>query len=379
MSNYDLLDLFPKDALKLLKANGKDLILQVGMRTIKSIVYDVLVGRNLRGSTEWLTRKRVASLNAATLVMLLRGMRQDAKFLENLPSIAAERLSRKRVGKADKWLLQWLLGLTGKSNQNVLRNDAASLALLRDKYVSLCGDMLAEAEKEYGQITGSLQLNTKEQAELSWSFMLQLMTTVGAQTLSIRGSEKSMYGKFFEPLILGSLLEILGFTRIPQPSEAALTNHKRVFWLSSTDKRESDATLLLDSGRGVRFDIGFIGKGNPEIALDKVTRFEREIEIGARHWYLATIIIVDSIGEKSSISELAKRVQGTIIQMSGSYWPKQVAEVLSEETGFKAELLSVPDSEIAEYLRQSLDKVSFSELLKMAEQTVDLLPDPDEI
>ena len=78
MSDYDLLDLFPKDALKLLKANGKDLILQVGMRTIKSIVYDVLVGRNLRGSTEWLTRKRVASLNAATLVMLLRGMRQDA-------------------------------------------------------------------------------------------------------------------------------------------------------------------------------------------------------------------------------------------------------------------------------------------------------------
>lgn len=372
-----MLALFPKKARNLLVASGKDLITQIGMRTIKGIVYDVLVGKNLRDSTEWLTRKRVATLNVATFVMLLRGMQQDKDFLEKLPTATAEQLLR-RLSKADKWLLQWMLGLTGKSFQNVLRDEVKGIEGLRGRYVDLLSEVIAESEAEYGSLKGNVILNSKEQAELSWTFMLQLMTSVGAQTLAIRGSEKSTYGKFFERLVLGSLLEMLGFKRIPPPTTGWLESHKRVFWLSSTEKRESDATLLLDSGKGVRFDIGFIGRGNPEISLDKVTRFEREIEIGSKRWYLATIIIVDRIGKKSNIENLAKKVQGTIIQMSGSYWPRQVAEVLSRETGFKADILSVPETETAEYLRNELDKVSFEEILQMADKVVDLLPDAEE-
>src|SRR3990172_192510 len=115
------------------------------------------------------------------------------------------------------------------------------------------------------------------ETDISKYAMKSLIKTIGAQTLAIRGSEKSAYGKLFEKLVLGSLLHILGFKHIAPPPQ----EYEKVFWLSSrNEKRESDATLLYELGQGVRFDIGFIGRGNPEISLDKVTRFEREISLG---------------------------------------------------------------------------------------------------
>lgn len=379
MLETNLLDLFSDKAKELLRASGTELVTQVGVDTIKGIVYNVLVGQNLRDSTEWLTRKRVAMLNAATLVALIKGGHRDKKFIENLPDIVAAHLTR-RISKADKWLLQWTLGLTDKARQNVLRDDTGGIEALKQKYVTLCRDVIAECAADYGEISGHIQLSNDERAELSWLFMLQLMTTIGAQTLAIRGSEKSTYGKLFERLVLGSLLQIYGFERIDAPTVGAVMESKKVFWLSSTDKRESDATALLDTGKGVRFDIGFIGRGNPEISLDKVTRFTHEIEIGPKRWYLATIIIVDTIGKNSGIIELAKAVNGTIIQMSASYWPLQLAAVLKRETGFEAEILRIPQDRVADYLRTKLRQVPFEEILRMSTAVTgdDLLSEGEE-
>src|SRR5690606_14779641 len=103
---------------------------------------------------------------------------------------------------------------------------------------------------------------------INWLFMIYLLNTIGSQTLTIRGSDKSTYGKLFEKLVLGSLLHVMGFDF---QKSGELENPNRVFWLSSNDDdRESDATLLYEAGKGVRFDIGFIGRGNTEISLDKV-------------------------------------------------------------------------------------------------------------
>ena len=123
--------------------------------------------------------------------------------------------------------------------------------------------------------------------ESSWSLLLRMFVAVGAQTLSIRGSEKFMYGKLFEKFILGSLLTILDFNHT-----VAGTSGVMIFWLSdAADKRESDATALLRPGTGVRFDIGFIGKGNPEISLDKVSRFGAVMETGEVKHEMSTIIL----------------------------------------------------------------------------------------
>src|SRR3989344_1324035 len=301
---------FPEKARKLLTSNGRELITQIGLDIVRNIVLDVLCGKNLRDSTELLTRKRIATLNAAALVMMLRGSKKDKKFIENLPDISVKEL-KKRLQKADRWILEWNLGLTDKAYQNVLRDNPKNLDDYKTKFVEILREVVLESKKEYGNLAGQIKLD-------------------------------------------GDLIDI-----------ANIKNPKKVFWLSSRDeKRESDATLLFEAGKGVRFDIGFIGRGNPEISLDKVSRFEREITLGKTKWFMATIIVVDRIGQNSRIEALAKRIGGDIVQMSGAYWPVRVAEVLKERTGYKSELFGMKDKEILQYLKKKIAKIDFQKLIK---------------
>ncbi|MDW4726356.1 CfrBI family restriction endonuclease, partial [Escherichia coli] len=89
--------------------------------------------------------------------------------------------------------------------------------------------------------------------------------------------EKSLHGKYFEKLILGSLFTIMGFEYKEKIEEGL---NAKCFTLSTrADDRESDATLVFN-GKAIRVDIGFIGRGNTEISLDKVSRFRRMDDIG---------------------------------------------------------------------------------------------------
>ena len=282
-----LSELMSPQALQLLSASGTDLVREIGMDVVRGIVLDVLTGKNLRDSTEVLTRRRIVALNLAMIRLFIRGTTLSADFATQLPHLATRILAAGHLNKADRWLAQWVLGLTDKAFQNVLRDNPEALAEYRDQYIEACRNAIANHVKDYGEITGRLELDSGAKAEVNWLFLTYLLNTVGAQTLAVRGSEKSAYGKLFERLILGALLHILGFEHITPPP----LRFNRVFWLSSQgEKRESDATLLYELGKGARFDIGFIGRGNPEISLDKVTRFEREIELGRSRFYMATII-----------------------------------------------------------------------------------------
>jgi hypothetical protein len=359
-SEQSLSGLIGPAALHLLSAKGQDLVRQVGVDVVRGVIYNVLTGKNLRGSTEVLTRRRIAALNLASLAMFVRGSSVSDRFAEDLPRHATRILTRKRLPRAERWIAQWVLGLTDKAFQNVLRDDPESLLEYRDRYVEACHRVIAACEEEHGHLSGTLQLGAKESARLSWLFVTYLLNMVGAQTLAIRGSEKSAYGKLFEKLILGSLLQVLGFERVSAENPEKL---RRVFWLSSRgQRRESDATLLYEAGKGIRIDIGFIGRGNPEISLDKVTRFERETTIRGSRWYMATLIIVDRIGPKSRPPQLAGRVGGRIVQMSMAYWPIQVARVLFDVLGYRHRLLDMSLSEIGPYLRSELEMVPIEEL-----------------
>jgi len=233
----------------------------------------------------------------------------------------------------------------------------------RDQYVDVCRSVIEASSRDYGSLSGSINLGASDKAQINWLFMVYLLNTIGAQTLAMRGSEKSAYGKLFEKLILGSLLCILGFEHVAYPPDKST----RVFWLSSTDgKRESDATLLLAPGKGVRFDIGFIGRGNTEISLDKVSRFEREISMGQSKYYMDTIILVDRVGPDSEIENIARDVGGTIIQMSAAYWPQQVARRLNDELGFQHALLTMSMSDIGPYLKKQLAKVPLEQFVPSA-------------
>jgi hypothetical protein len=358
-----LSELLSPSAIKLLSASGSELVRQIGLDVVRGVVLDVFSGRNLRDSTEQLTRRRIAALNLATVELFLQGSTASADFVATLPDLAAEILSHKQLHKSERWLAQWVLGLTDKAFQNVLRDNPNAVEEYKQQYVNICSEVIASHAREHGDLSGTIQTTAGLRAELNWLWLIYLLNTIGAQTLAVRGSEKSAYGKLFEKLILGSLLHILGFKHILPPPQA----FERVFWLSSRgERRESDATLLYEPGRGVRFDIGFIGRGNPEISLDKVTRFEREIALGRSTYYMATIILVDRIGGNSRIETLAREVGGTIVQMSASFWIRQVVQVLNASLGFEHPLLTMNDDQVEAFLREQILQVPLEDFIGLS-------------
>jgi hypothetical protein len=350
--------------LDLLVATGENLIETIGIDVIRGVVLDVLTGRNIRSSTESLTRRRIATLNLALLNMFIQGTVKQHDFIEQLPFIASEILSQKN-DKAEKWLAHWAMGLTGKGMQNILRDDVNLIPEYRDIYIKTCQDIIEDAKRTYGNLSGTLALDTGIQVKVNWLFMLYLLNMVGSQTLTIRGSEKSLYGKFFEKLVLGSLLHILGFKQVPA---GTLDKPEQVFWLSSSSehKRESDATMLFAPGQGVRMDIGFIGRGNTEISLDKVARYRREIELGSTHYFMGTIIVVDRVGPRSRIIQLAEEIDGTIVQMSAGYWPQRIARELNAIFGYDHPLVTMVQDDVGDYLQTALQDVPLMNFIRLA-------------
>ncbi len=187
--------LLGNEALALFNTSGTELIKKIGFDTARTVVLDVLSGRNLRDSTEMLTRRRLASLNAATVILMLRGAAIHTDFAEKLPEIAERILRQKRLSKTERWIAQWVLGLTDKASQNVLRDNANLLAEYRQRYQAIYDDVVVQSEADFGQLNAQVYFGNEFVADISWKFMLYLLGTVGAQTLAIRGSEKSVYAE----------------------------------------------------------------------------------------------------------------------------------------------------------------------------------------
>lgn len=361
---------FPDHALELLEGRGLDLIETLGLDAIREVVVDVLSGINLRNATETLTRRRIALLNAALTVTYVRARQADPEFPVGLTSRSRARHGARGVSEAERRVLRASLGLTKKQVQNVLRSDQSAW----DHYVSEFSDdmvdVAADAAEAYGEAEGHLRVGSAG-ASLDWLWLLYLSTAIGSQTLATRGSEKSMYGKFFEKLVLGGVLHVMGLSLVKTDDVSA----ENVYWMSSRgERRESDATALFGRGRGIRFDIGFIGEGNTEVSLDKVSRYEREIEIGGTAHFMHTFIIVDRIGARSRIVGLAEEIDGTILQMSASYWPKTLGEKLEQVVpGFNSPLSGIPDSEIPAAIVSGIASAPLEQILKLelADQSAD--------
>ncbi len=357
--------LMPPILRHLLEARGAEFVRQIGADVLRQVVFDVMCGRNLRDATEMLTRQRIALVNAALVALFVQGHHLRPDFISSLAEIVSSELRQTR-SKTKRWVLQWLLGLTDKAAQNVLRDDFAALEAYKERYMQVCRDIVAECERNFGTLKGTLEIGSDKWVQLNWEFLYYLLNAVGAGTLAIRGSEKSVYGKLFERLILGSALSALGFEMVVPHN---LQKLERVFWLSShTERRESDATALIRPGVGVRFDIGFIGRGNPEITLDKLTRFEREVEIGRQRWFVASFIIVDRIGKGSRIPQIAEQVGATVIQMSMGYWVRLLAQELERQTGYQHELALISDEHIEDYLRRKLAEVPIEQFVLTGKQ-----------
>lgn len=344
-------DCIPKEGLSLVKYSGREFVDKLGLEIVQGVVGSILKGKNVRDLTESLTQRRVLLLSSSIIVTYLNGLSSYKNLEQRLSSLIKNNISL-RINPDEKSYLCWFLGLTGKSIQNVIRDNNLEnyVDVFEDNLKNICSDV----EKTYGNL--ELRIKYKDKGYfLRWPNLLRCLLAVGAATLTTRGSEKSLYGKTFEKFVLGSALTILGFSYIDKNDTS---KNSKVFWLSERqDKRESDATLILRPGVGVRFDIGFIGKGNTEISLDKVSRFERFMEHGKSAYKTSTIILVDNIGEHSRISAMAKEIDGSILQMKEHYWVYQLALILKEKFGYTSDILKNPKEDSLSYVDMKMKDI----------------------
>lgn len=361
---------FPDEARDLLVVRGRDLLDTLGLPALRTVVSQVLCGVNIRSATESLTKRRISLLNAAILTtytnLARKGMAPD-----QIPSAAYAEYKLKTTSTEDKIILRWMLGLTNKQVQNVLRSDDSAWAEYVESLKESLKSSAETAEEDFGSLP--LALTGKSKQDIDWEWGLSLLMAIGSQTLAIRGSEKSLYGKFFEKMIMGSVLSVLGFTLTDEDTVKPAS-----FWLSSRGrKRESDATAIWKKGEGIRFDIGFIGVGNPEITLDKVSRFEREIDLNGVPHSMRTIIIVDRVGKNSRIIDLAIEIDGRVIQMSSSDWAMLLGREIEDVfTGYKSPLNGLKHSEYVKAIETGVAKAPLEEIFKIAVSSDDESDDP---
>ena len=350
-------DLIPEAAPELLKSKAADFV-ESHTTDIREVVTNILCGGNVRDLTEALTRKQLALANSSLVLTYLNACCFADELPEDLVRFAARSLKQSDLTPEEKSYSRNIIGLTKKSADNILRGDSGAMERYLDKFDSELRQAAEEAERPYGALEGEIRIKG-ENMELSWPLLLRVFVAVGAQTLSIRGSQKSMYGKLFEKFILGSLLTILDFSHA-----AAGTSDVMIFWLSdAADKRESDATALLRPGTGVRFDIGFIGKGNSEISLDKVSRFGAVMETGGIEHKMSTIIIVDSLGAGSKVPALAEEIGGEIVQMSRPAWVRDVAQALKDKLDYDHAILQMSDGDALRFVRQKAQEIPLKNFL----------------
>lgn len=357
-----LTDHFPRESRDLLTVKGSDLLTTLGLPAIRDVVAEVLCGINIRSATEMLTRRRITLLNAAMLTTYVN-MYKNGISSKDIPDIAHSDHLGTASTVEDKTILRWMLGLTGKQVQNVLRSNNDAWA----NYVTLLKETISTAATDSETKFGEFPLSIEEN-DLDWSWGLSLLMAVGSQTLAIRGSEKSLYGKFFEKMILGSVLSVMGF----EFTDNDVTTPNS-FWLSSRgSKRESDATLIWRDGIGVRFDIGFIGSGNSEITLDKVSRFEKQVEISGTRIQMKTIIIVDRIGKGSRVKELAEEIDGVVVQMSFTDWAQALGNELEATLPeYVNPLKNLSHSEYAEAIKRGVAAAPLEKIFNIAVSVVE--------
>ena len=87
------------------------------------------------------------------------------------------------------------------------------------------------------------------------------------------------------------------------------------------------------------------------------------MKVGGKEHLVSTLIIVDRIGEGSRITDMANEIGGDIVQMSMSFWVKQVAKILQRTTGFDHEILRITDNNSLKYIKNSIAKVELRDFI----------------
>lgn len=299
----------------------KSFIDAVGEEAIKASITDVLTtGANYRTLAERQARSKILKSNFYSnelinnMLQMLHGNISKTSTENFFVSIAAQLLTEPKSSETYKINLS-LLGLTQKGLDNILSSDPK---LLYGYCIDL-NDSIYSFIKVY--------LDNKVNFD-NFTLALKLIS-ISSLSLAIRGSMKSMIGKLFEKLILGTALSLFGFHYIKDVPPYNVDEYTKLcnnstpyFWLSSTeeDGREKDATIMYKN-KLIDIDIGLIGKGNPEVTADKLSRFKAEYNFGTKSFPARTIILIADLNNGKIIQNSANKYKGAVVGIANDpYW-----------------------------------------------------------
>jgi hypothetical protein len=153
-----LAELFPERGRILFTSSAKQFVEQIGIEAIRSGILSVMVGENLRTQTEPLSRGKLAIISGALVSLFLRGHLEFENFTESLSDLALEQLAKKGKGrdKVVTAVAQWLLGLTGKQIQNVLRSDLEQIKSYIEDFEKAIEEAAETCKENFGDLTMTL-------------------------------------------------------------------------------------------------------------------------------------------------------------------------------------------------------------------------------
>ena len=114
-------------------------------------------GENIRKQTEPLTRRRVAIATGAMIYLFAKGWAEVDGFTKKLSGLALEQMDNTSQSKKDTfWPAQWLIGLTGKSIQNVLRSNPEITQSYIQDFENAVEEAAQRCQEDFGDISMSL-------------------------------------------------------------------------------------------------------------------------------------------------------------------------------------------------------------------------------
>lgn len=360
----DLFDHYSEIGKENITASRKKLTDVIGEDGMKDIVTNILLGGNVRDSTEFIVQRRLLISYASMLELFTHHLSHVSSIDDYSDWVTGE--LKTQPNNLRRTLYLWLLGLTGKGLDNIVRGNE-NINDYNDSFTFSVEETVEDLGEQFGELSGYIDLNGNR-LNLNWELLSILLLTIGSQTLTIRGSAKSTNGKMFEKLVLGSLLYALGYTYYSEPPQNIDYNEVG-FYLSHMDvhERETDA-IIFHKGKAISIDIGFIGKGNPEISLDKVTRFGSIKRIGDIDHDMSTIVIVDTVGENSDIFTKAENVGASIIQMKDNDWTLQFSTLLKTKLDINDLLEDISVDNLREFLTDKLDTLNMRQFFEEIEE-----------
>ena len=256
------------------RGGGIDPASPAGMR---EMVKYLLQGKNYRLLSEREVTRRLISRLVGVIEFAESAANQ---FGENWPTKLSKKIATDNLNASERETLIWLCGMAHKTAVNHGVSDTENL------------------KRHFAETTGVVSEALGPAAGKKAGMATMLMMG-GSAMLFVRGSMKSKVGKRLEGAFLRSCFALLGLK--PEHYKVGVP-------ADGTVVREVDAEVSCFERFIMRFELGLIERGNPEIINDKVTRVGR-----------GNVVIFDRAGGAASIWENAENHGVHLVQIRNNH------------------------------------------------------------